>query len=204
MTSASVFDQIVNIPDIKEIFYIGASGKIGKAVVQLLAERGVKVMIYSRYHATVHPNVSYTTDLHDMAKYKHVVIGKLLNPKVYQKAVKTIKENQTESKTRFLLDYTVPFIPLDLGKNIEHIQIGVLSVGPRPDSSAPVLRGHFDVCMGHDENQIYPCHTGCIVNMLEKKETNETGDIDVSEVTRLWKVATSLGLRNRTPPVPIN
>ena len=204
MTSASVFDQIVNIPDIKEVFYIGASGKIGKAVVHLLAERGIKVCIYSRYHATVHPNVSYTTDLHDMAHYKHVVIGKLLNPKVYAKAVRTIKENQTESKTRYLLDYTVPFIPLDLGKNISHIQIGVLSVGAKPDGSAPVLRGHFDVCMGHDENQIYPCHTGCIVNMLEKKETNETGDIDVSEVTRLWKVATSLGLRNREPLVPIH
>ena len=41
-------------------------------------------------------------------------------------------------------------------------------------------------------------------HMLEKKESNETGDIDVSEVTRLWKVAKSLGLRNREPRVPIH
>lgn len=205
MTAASVFNQIVNIPDVKEVFYIGASGKIGNAVAQLLSERGIKILIFSQYHTTVHPNVAYTTDLHDMANYKHVVIGKLLNPKVYQKAASIINETKTETKTRFLLDYTVPFIPLDLGKNISHIQIGVLSVGSRPNSSAPpVLRGHFDVSMGHDENQIYPCHAGCILNMLEKKETNETGDIDVSEVTRLWKVATSLGLKNRSPRVQIH
>lgn len=204
MTSASVFDQIVNIPNVKEVFYIGASGKIGKAVVHLLAERDIKIKIFSRYHATVHPNVTYTTDLHDMANYKHVVIGKQLNPKVYQKAMKIIQKNQTTLKTRFLLDYTVPFLPLGLGKDIHHIQIGVLSVGPRPNSAAPVLRGHFDVCFGIDENQIYPCHMGCIVNMLMKKESNETGDIDVEEVTRLWKVASSLGLKNRTPRVPID
>lgn len=205
MTSASVFDQIVNIPNVKEIFYIGARGKIGKAVIYLLAELGIKIKIFSKYPSTIHPNVSYTGDLEDMANYKHVVIGKFLNPNLYQRAVKTIKKNQTECKTRFLLDYTVPFMPLNLGNNISHVQIGVLSVGSRPNSTAPaVLQGHYDVCMGHDENQIYPCHTGCIVNMLEKKETNETGDIDVSEVTRLWKVATELGLKNRTPRVPID
>lgn len=204
LTSASVFDQVINIPNVEEVFYIGAGGKIGKAVVHLLAERGIKVMIYSRYHGTTHPNVSYTTDLHDMAKYRHVIIGKLLNPNVYKKAMRTISQNNVEVQTRFLLDYTVPYIPLDLGYDIRHIQIGVLSCGAKPDGSAPVLRGHFDVCMGHDENQIYPCHTGCIINMLEKKEINEVGEIDVVEVQRLWKVATSLGLKNRTPPVPIS
>jgi len=205
LVSASVLDQIVSIPGVREVFYIGAAGKIGKAVVQLLAERGIKVVIFSRYHSVVHPNVSYTTNLCDMAGYRHVVIGKLLSPKLYQRAMRTIEKDQTELKTRFLLDYTVPFIPLDLAENVSHVQIGVLSVGPRPGSAAPpILQGHFDVCMGHGEDQIYPCHMGCILNMLEKKEADETGDIDVAEAARLWKVATSLGLKNRNPRVPID
>jgi len=201
LTAASVYNQIIDIPNIKEIFYIGGNGKIGQAVVDLLAERNIQVTIFSRYEAVSHPNVSYTSDLHDMGRFKHVVIGKLLHPKLYHDTMRMIQKNQKEFATRFLLDYTVPFLPLNLGDNVQHIQIAVLHVGSKPDSSEPVLQGHFDVCMGHNQNEIYPCHAGCILNMLEKRETDETGDIDTKEMLRLWKVATSMGLRNRTPPV---
>ena len=95
-------------------------------------------------------------------------------------------------------------MPLQLGKDIHHIQVGVLRVGAKEDSSRPVLRGHFDVCFGFDEGHIYPCHAGCILNMLEKKETDETGDIDTSELLRLWKVARSVGLQNKLTPVPVD
>lgn len=220
LTAASVYHQILSIPDLEEIFYVGAGGKIGKAVVRLLAEGGVRVKIFSRYEAIDHPNVSYTQDLHDMADYRHVVVGKLLDPKIYDMAVRAIRETRTESeaKTRYLLDYTVPFLPLDLdlgegGRKIHHIQIAVLAVGSKENpkksiaackGSEPVLRGHFDVCMGHNENEIYPCHTGCILNMLEGREDHEVGDIDVKEVTRLWRVAEDLGLTNRVPRIPID
>jgi len=201
LTAASVYHQIIDIPNLKEIFFVGGNGKIGQAVIELLIRKGIKVTIYSRYEAISNPVVSYSTDLHDMAKFEHVVIGKLLHPKIYRKAVKIIQQNKSEFRTRFLLDYTVPFMPMNLGKNVQHIQIAVLNVGSKSCSSDPLLEGHFDVCMGHDQNEIYPCHAGCILNSLEKRETNETGDIDADEVIRMWKIATKMGLRNRTPPV---
>eukprot|EP00978_Attheya_sp_CCMP212_P001933 scaffold4014_cov38-Attheya_sp.AAC.1 len=161
-------------------------------------------MVYSKYMKTTHPNVKVTENLSDMAGYRHVLIGKIMNPKVYQIAMRIIKKNGTDVETRFLLDNTVPFMPLQLGKDIQHIQVGVLQVGAKEDSTRPVLGGHFNLCFGFDEGLIYPCHAGCILNMLEKRETDETGDADVSEVLRLWKVARSVGLQNRPTPVPVD
>lgn len=204
LTSASIYHQIVSIPNLTKLFYIGASGKIGTAVIELLVKRNIQITVYSKYMKTTHPNVTVTENLSDMAGFRHVLIGKIMNPKVYQKAMSIIKKNETKVETKFLLDYTVPFMPLQLGKDIHHIQVGVLRVGAKEDSSRPVLRGHFDVCFGFDEGHIYPCHAGCILNMLEKKETDETGDIDTSELLRLWKVARSVGLQNKLTPVPVD
>jgi Delta7-sterol 5-desaturase len=203
MTTASVFHQVLSVPNLKKIFYIGGSGKIGKAVSMLLMEKGIQVKIYSRYMAMQHPNLSYTQDLSDMSEFEHIVIGKLLSPKVYQRAVDCIKKTKSHTKTKYLLDYTVPFLPLNLGENIHHIQIGVLNVAAKENSQFPVLRGHYDVCFGLSENQIYPCHAGCIINMLEQKKDNETGDVDGKEVLRLWKVARSYGLTNREPKIKL-
>ena len=35
------------------------------------------------------------------------------------------------------------------------------------------------------------------MNMLEKRESDETGDINVDEMKRMWDIATSKGLANR-------
>jgi len=87
-------------------------------------------------------------------------------------------------------------MPLLLGEGFNHVQIGVLTVNKK-DGKDRLLKGHFDVCMGTDENQIYPCHAGCILNMMEKRESDETGDINVDEMERMWDIATSKGLANR-------
>ena len=75
---------------------------------------------------------------------------------------------------------------------IQHIPIGLLQV-----TSKAFLRGHFDICMSHDQNHIYPGHTGCIINASEGRETDETGDIDVVEMERMWKKALSYGFQNQ-------
>lgn len=217
LTAASVFNQVIAIPNINKVFYIGANGKIGKAVCELLVERNIQICIFSSFEGFKHPNVKYTQDITDMAGYKYVLIGKMLNPKLYEKARKFYEISSKSSSassssggagaeemdTKFLLDYTVPFMPLSLGPGFHHIQIGVLSVGSKVQSATPLLKGHFDICMGTDENQIYPCHAGCIVNMLEGKEADETGDIDVKEMERLWAKALTLGLKNRPTKVAI-
>merc|ERR1712127_687542 len=86
-----------------------------------------------------------------------------------------------------------PFIPIHVKAfpEIQHIPIGLLQV-----NSKSFLRGHFDICMSHDQDHIYPCHCGCIMNAYEGKEVDETGDIILEEVELMWKKALNYGFQN--------
>ena len=35
------------------------------------------------------------------------------------------------------------------------------------------------MCFGLPQGHIYPCHMGCIVNSIDKRETDEIGDVQV-------------------------
>merc|ERR1712174_42517 len=210
MTAASVFNQIVDIPNLTEFFFIGANGKIGTAVCALLLKKrpDIKVRILSRYEGMNFPNVSYTSDMNEIVKYKVVVVGKMLSSHMYENAFRNFskaanvidgccssKNKSNEIRTRYILDYTVPCIPIKFKTDVDikHIPIGILQVTP----SKKFLQGSFDVCMSHDQNHIYPCHTGCIINMYYERETNEVGDVDIDEMEKMWMKAASHGLRNR-------
>jgi hypothetical protein len=88
-------------------------------------------------------------------------------------------------------------IPIDVKDctAIKHIQIGLLHI--TDTSSKAFLKGPFDVCMSHDENHIYPCHAGCIVNLTDHRDTHEVGEIILEEMDTAWKKALSYGLANR-------
>jgi len=194
LTSASVYNQIAEIPGLTEFFYIGANGKIGNVVCTQLLNKNpnLRIRVLSSYKGIEHPRISYTTDMKEIINYKVVVTGKFLTAEKWTKA---FQRASTQVKTRFILDYTVPCIPIEVkGQNqINHIQIGLLE-----STSKTFLKGHFDICMSHDENHIYPCHAGCIINMVEKRETNETGEVDLNEMMRIWNKAVSYGFRNKT------
>jgi hypothetical protein len=53
------------------------------------------------------------------------------------------------------------------------------------------------MCMGLDQGHIYPCHAGCLLNLVTGRETDETGPIKLEDVEPLWIVANSCGLENR-------
>lgn len=195
MTAASVLHQVLNLPfgDERVIFYIGAGGKIGKAVCELLARDGIRIVVFSKHHGYNHPLISYTDSLSDMLAFKFVLIGKLLRVQEYEKVLRF------RSRDQFLLDYTVPFIPIpvisrnyDSAYRTTHVQIGVLR-----STSDTFLRGYYDICMGTAQNHIYPCHAGCIVNMVERVEKDECGEIDVEAVVPLWAIAHKYGLVNK-------
>ena len=59
------------------------------------------------------------------------------------------------------------------------------------------MRGHFDVCMSHEQNHIYPCHAGCIMNASEGRETHETGDISLVQMEAVWERVLNYGFQNR-------
>jgi sterol desaturase/sphingolipid hydroxylase (fatty acid hydroxylase superfamily) len=194
MTVASVYHQIADIPKLASFFYIGAGGKVGRAVCELLVKNmpHIKIRIFSLNHFFDHPNITYSTDLSEMADYKVVLVGKILSRDWYNKALK----DKVEVKTRYILDYTVPVIPIEAmqkrPENIQHVRVGLLKTSP----NNPFLKGHYDIFMGHDENHIVPCHFGCLMNMINERETHEVGCIDVDAVEKLWKMALARGFRN--------
>lgn len=194
MTVASIYHQIADLQNLNEFFYIGAGGKVGTAVCELLVRTKphLKIRVFSQNHILDHPNISYSSKLSEIADYKVVLIGKMLKGDMYTEALKELES----VKTRYVLDYTVPSISIDAiekrTENIQHIRIGLLQTYP----GNPFLKGTYDTCMGHDENHIVPCHFGCILNTVVGRETNEVGDIDQKEVERLWKLTTARGFRN--------
>mmetsp|Transcript_15712 Transcript_15712/g.37753 ORF Transcript_15712/g.37753 Transcript_15712/m.37753 type:complete len:696 (-) Transcript_15712:133-2220(-) len=207
MTAASVYHQLIDVPGfdrIESIFFVGANGKIGNAVCkQLLTDfPKLKITIYSLSHTLDHPNVKYTSDLADLLNHKVVVLGKQLSLKKYAKALapargaSSKKSELTPYKCRIILDYTVPYIPIDLTgfHNIEHHQIAVLETSP---NTSDFLKGHFDIGFGLEQDQIYPCHAGCIINTVYERDTDEVGEVCVKDMMTMWKRGLKLGLRNR-------
>jgi len=196
LTAASVYNQIAEIPGLTEFFFIGANGKVGDAVCEMFSKKNpnVKIRVLSSYHGMNYNNVTYTQDLSEMLKYKVVVTGKILPAHRYAKVSKTALRDNTPLKTKFILDYTVPFIDIKLECNpeIRHQPIGCLKV-----NSKKFLKGHFDICMSHEEDHIYPCHAGCIINSSEGKEFDEVGKIDLTEMETIWKKALNYGFQNR-------
>ncbi len=196
MTVASVYNQMMDIPNLQEFYYIGAGGKIGTAVCEKLVRDNpkLKIRIFSRNVVLEHPNISYSTDLSEMADYKIVLVGKILSNSMYSKALKGKKS----IRTRYVLDYTVPAMPVaainQRPENVQHIRIGLLKTGPNNS----FLKGPYDVCMSTDENHIVPCHFGCLLNTVEGRETHEVGDIDQEQVDRMWKMTLARGFYNIT------
>lgn len=195
LTVASVYHQIADIKGLKELYYIGAGGKVGKAVCTLLTQScpQLKIRIFSRNQVLDHPNISYSTDLSEVRDYKVALIGKMLPREMYDKAF----DPRQSCKTRCLLDYTVPKLPIDVlarrKEEIYHVRVGLLKTDNR---SNKFLKGHFDVCMSHDENHIVPCHFGCLLNTFIGRESNEVGDIKLQEVEQMWKMAIARGFTN--------
>ena len=195
MTVASVYHQIADIPDLDAFYYIGAGGKVGTAVCQMLvrSKPNMKIRIFSRNQVLDHPNISYSTDLSEVCDYKVVLVGKILSPKMYDEAFR----QADPCETRFVLDYTVPAMKIESlyqrSENIQHIRIGLLHT---KQANNPFLKGHYDLCMSHDENHIVPCHFGCILNSVCHRETNEVGDIDLQTVDQMWKMTTARGFQN--------
>lgn len=194
MTVASVYHQIADIPNLDKLFYIGAGGKIGTAVCEMLTRSrpNLKIRIFSRNHFLEHPNISYSEDLSEIRDYRVALVGKILSADMYNKAF----QGDEPCKTRFILDYTVPALPITVleerSEKIQHLRVGLL----KTFTSNPFLKGPYDVCMSHAENHIVPCHFGCLLNTVSGRETDEVGEIDQSNVERLWQMTLARGFKN--------
>ena len=193
-TVASVYHSIIDCKNLKSFFYIGAGGKVGTAVCEMLIKTrpNMKIRIFSRNKVFDHPSISYSSDLNEMTQYEVVVIGKFLSHEMYEKALPA----SCTVKTQMLLDYTVPATAIPpIQKhpaNIQHFKVGLL----KTDTSNTFLKGYYDLGMGHPQNHIVPCHFGCILDAVAGRETDEVGDIYLDDVDRMWKITLARGFTN--------
>jgi len=188
LTTASVYHQILQIPKLMKLYYIGGNGKIGIAVIKMLVQKGISVCLYSKYESFTHPLVTYSHSLSDLLDYQYILIGKYIKIQEYHKILKKF----TFASPKYFLDYTVPFMPISNYPLLHHLQIGLLQV---TDNS--FLKGYYDICMGTEQGWIHPCHAGCIINMVSGKPTDETGEINLEEINPLWEKAKKIGLKNK-------
>lgn len=195
LTVASVFHTIADMPDCNSFYYIGAGGKVGTAVCEMLAKArpNMKIRVFSRNQVLDYANISYSTNLKEMTDYEVVLVGKILPNKMYEDAFNGVEQ----VRTRIMLDYTVPAMPIVAVKrqpsDIKHVRVGLLKTTL---SNNPFLKGYYDICMSHPQNHIVPCHFGCLLNLINDRDSDEVGAICQKEVEQLWRMTLARGFSN--------
>ena len=191
MTTAALYHSIIS-NNINTYFLIGGTGKIGKALTTLLINRkNIIIRLYSsslqRFNEIkntirieLQSNLTLSTDINDIFNYSHVIIGKQL----FNKEINIIKQ---VTKPLKIYDFCVPCFPI-IKPNIHHIPIGILE-----NKNSNVLNGFFDIPFGLSQNQIYPCYAGCLLGFIDKRQTNEVGEIDLDEVDYYWELGEKNG-----------
>lgn len=193
MTVASIYHSIIT-KNIDKLFFIGGTGKIGKALTTLLINRNkIPICIYSksldRYNEIkrdilpgLRQKLMRSINLNDITQYTHVIIGKQL----HDDDINIIKCCRHMLK---MYDYNVPYIPI-IKHNISYCQIGVLE-----NNNINTLNGYFDISCGLRQYQLYPCYAGCILGFIDQRKTNEVGEIDIDEVGYYWELGKKHGFR---------
>jgi hypothetical protein len=90
--------------------------------------------------------------------------------------------------------FQLPVVPM-ASPTVQHVQVGVMQC----DDGNP-LAGAFDFGMGLPYRHLYPCLTGCIVNVLLGRKTSEVGDIVLDELDEVWSAARRFGFDLRDRP----
>jgi hypothetical protein len=180
MTCASIYNYIID-KKIDNIFFIGGTGKIGKMLCKLLLKKNIKITCYTELNNfnMKHNNLKITANISDIDTCDNILIGKYFDI------------NTLNLKDKTIYDYTVPFITYTNAtkNNIKHVQLGVLKV---PDQ---LLSGYYDICFGLDQNHIFACYAGCLINFITNREKNEVGEISESDVMDVWAEAQKLGFK---------
>ena len=190
MTTATLFHSIISY-DVDNFFFIGGTGKIGKALTILLINRkGKKICLYSKsierfneikneIHIDLQENLTLTNNINDIINYSNIIIGK----QIFEET-NIIKQIKTPIN---IYDYNVPFFHIKQ-QNINHIQVGILE-----NKNKEILDGYFDISIGLKQFQLYSCYAGCILGFIDKRKTNEVGEICLDEIDHYWDLGKKYG-----------
>ena len=192
MTTASLYHSLRG-ENVDRFYFIGGTGKIGKALTKLLIERNnIEICIYSSSYErfneikssigkNLETKIMLSKDIEEIEKYSHVIVGKQLSEKERSVLIRLQKKVT-------VYDYNVPFFPIRKNHHITHKQIGVMR-----HSDKKILNGYFDASFGLDQGEIYPCYAGCIIGFIGNRTTDEVGEIDINAIDHYWEMGKKYG-----------
>ncbi|CAN7006086.1 unnamed protein product [Brassica rapa subsp. trilocularis] len=185
LTAAVILNGVPK--DVKEVFLIGATSKLGRAIALYLCRRGVRVLMLTlsveRFEKIQKEAPSeFQKYLVQVTKYnsaqhcKTWIVGKWLTPR---------EQSWAPAGTHFH-QFVVPPI-LKFRRNCTYDELAAMRL-PKDVQGL----GTCEYTM--DRGVVHACHAGGLVHMLEGWEHHEVGAIDVDRIDLVWEAAMRHGL----------
>ncbi|CAN7114827.1 unnamed protein product [Brassica rapa subsp. narinosa] len=185
LTAAVILNGVPK--DVKEVFLIGATSKLGRAIALYLCRRGVRVLMLTlsveRFQKIQKEAPSeFQKYLVQVTKYnfaqhcKTWIVGKWLTPR---------EQSWAPAGTHFH-QFVVPPI-LKFRRNCTYDELAAMRL-PKDVQGL----GTCEYTM--DRGVVHACHAGGLVHMLEGWEHHEVGAIDVDRIDLVWEAAMRHGL----------
>mmetsp|Transcript_8399 Transcript_8399/g.29457 ORF Transcript_8399/g.29457 Transcript_8399/m.29457 type:complete len:625 (+) Transcript_8399:335-2209(+) len=181
LTAAAILQKLPE--GVREVFLTGSTSKLGRAIALYLAERDVRVRMYTtseeRYRAIadeVEPKRRHLLSRHDRLAdgkdVEHWVVGKWL----------TAKEEQVAAPGTTFHQFVVP--PLEgTRKDCVFTQLPAFRLPQKK------TRGVKACEMTMPRGCVHACHAGALVHGLEGWDHNEVGRIDHTKIDTCWEAA---------------
>ena len=184
LTAAAVLKKIPS--DVKEVFVTGATSKLGRVISLYLAERGVKVTMYTQStdrflkiqneaSEKARPFIVHAQKMEAGANCKDWIVGKFCGE----------KDQAIAPAGSTFHQFVVP--PLDeTRKDCVYTDL--------PAFEMPKDTKDFKSCeMTMERGCVHACHAGAVVHALEEWDFNEVGAIDPTRIDTTWDAAMKHG-----------
>lgn len=185
LTAAAVLKKVPS--GVKEVFVTGATSKLGRAISLYLAERGVKVTMFTqsaerfqRIRDEASPearkNIIHATKTEAGANCKDWIVGKFCNQK--DQAIAPAGTTFHQFVVPPLQEFRSDCVYTDL-----------------PAFAMPEDAKYFKTCeMTMERGCVHACHAGAVVHALEGWDFHEVGAIDYTRIDETWDSAMKHGM----------
>ena len=180
LTAAAILQKIPS--DCKEIFLTGSTSKLGRAIALYMAERGVRVVMYTTSDERFEKirNEAAKKDQHLLVQSKSLSDGAACKDWVIGKHCSE-RDQQSAPRGAVFHQFVVPPIP-ESRKDCVYTDL--------PAFKLPKDAKDFRSCeMTMERGQVHACHAGALVHSLEGWDHHEVGAIDHTRIDETWEAA---------------
>lgn len=184
LTAAAILQKIPS--DCKEIFLTGSTSKLGRAIALYMAERGVRVLMYTTSDERFEKirNEAAKKDQHLLVQSKSLSDGAACKDWVIGKHCSE-RDQQSAPRGAVFHQFVVPPIP-ESRKDCVYTDL--------PAFKLPKDAKDFRSCeMTMERGQVHACHAGALVHSLEGWDHHEVGAIDHTRIDETWEAAIKHG-----------